>query len=61
MMTRCNSIFGHKYKPVITKSAAQFPPNVTKIGYEAMKLLRDETFNGVYCERCGSVKGNYDE
>lgn len=50
-------IFGHKYKPVITKSAAKLPDNISHLkGQNALDPFRDETFNGIVCERCGDIK-----
>jgi len=51
-------IFGHKYKPVITKSAAKMPENMTNIrgSNNILDNFRDETFNGVICARCGDRK-----
>lgn len=51
-------IFGHKYKPVITKSAVKIPEQMTKLtgAKGVFDNFRDETFNGVICTRCGDRK-----
>jgi hypothetical protein len=57
---KCNSIFGHRYKPVITRGVAEAsdlglkgcgPDDIVNI----LNTLRKETFNGVYCENCGHL------
>ncbi len=59
--SKCKSIFGHRYKPVVTKSGAKIGEiNAQSITQSALDSLvdstRDQTFNGVYCVRCGDIK-----
>ncbi|CND07764.1 Uncharacterised protein [Yersinia frederiksenii] len=63
-MGQCNGvmgfIFGHKYKPVITKGIPVGKVKVNGIseeGYlEMIEKCRDETYSGLYCSRCGEIK-----
>lgn len=62
-MDKCTGImgwiFGHSYRPVITKSAAKSVPPMEGSAYVAGKIIdmyRDETFHGIVCKRCGKVK-----
>ncbi len=60
-MIKCKSIFGHKYKPAITKSACKLGEiSGSSISQAALVSLmdgaREQTFEGVYCQRCGDIK-----
>ncbi|MGZ9731193.1 hypothetical protein ACXYCF_10940 [Enterobacter hormaechei subsp. xiangfangensis] len=62
MMDKCQGVlgklFGHSYRPVITKGAVLAPNGLTVSGYQAKELidaLRAETYCGLYCKRCGKV------
>lgn len=52
-------LFGHKFKPIITRSAANLPAGLRNISGEGavdfMDTLREETFEALYCQRCGEV------
>lgn len=52
-------LFGHKFKPVVTRSAANMPAGLRNISGEGavefMETLREETFHAVYCQRCGET------
>ena len=52
-------LFGHKYKTVITKSAASLPPTLTGVrGFEVVEFVeafRNETFHAIFCQRCGET------
>lgn len=61
MTSACSSILGHKFKPIITKAAlSAFKYNVERCSEHhlehVMDASREQTFNGVYCERCGQIK-----
>lgn len=52
------SVFGHKFVPVITKSAPRYPVQVEGNANFAEKVIdanREQTYHGVYCTRCGKV------
>lgn len=51
-------IFGHNYKPVMTKSAAKLPDSLTQLrgSKDIFDNFRDETFHGLICTRCGDIK-----
>ncbi len=64
-MSQCDGvmgfIFGHKYIPVIVKSAAKNPnieiDNISSSGMcDVIDKFRDETYGGLYCARCGETK-----
>lgn len=65
MTTKCTgimgSIFGHKFRPVITLSASTFnSAGVQCKAHAALEMAdkyRDEIFHGCICQRCGAVKG----
>lgn len=46
-------LFGRKFEPVITKSAAKFPPGKLEVTVSMVEKFRDETFHGCICKRCG--------
>lgn len=52
-------LFGHKFKHVIIRSAAQIPAGLRNINGEGavdfMETLREETLGALYCQRCGEV------
>lgn len=59
-MDKCQGIlgrlFGHSFKPVITKSAVKNPPRLEGTQSFVSRTLdahRDETYSGLYCKRCG--------
>lgn len=56
-MAKCKGfiglIFGHKFKPIITKSAAKIPANASEVGSNFAETLRDEHYHGIVCLRCG--------
>lgn len=51
-------IYGHNYKPVVIKSAAKIPPNLTEVRGDKNLFdeFRDEIFQGIICTRCGDIK-----
>lgn len=64
-MGQCNGvigfIFGHKYIPVIVKSAAKHGAfqvdRMSESGLcDMIDKFRDETYGGLYCSRCGETK-----
>ncbi len=64
-MNQCSGvmgfIFGHKYIPVIVKSAAKHGAfQVERISSSELcdmfDKFRDETYGGLYCSRCGDTK-----
>lgn len=52
-------LFGHKFKPVVTRSAANMPAGLRNISGEGavefMETLRDESLEALYCQRCGET------
>lgn len=54
------SVFGHSFRPVITKGEPVFR-SVEQRGCDLNKIIeltdksRSETFHGLYCRRCGVV------
>lgn len=54
-------IFGHKYVPVITRSAVRLNSLEARGNQEAVNAwldnYRDQTFSGCVCQRCGDIKG----
>lgn len=62
-MDKCQGVFGklfgHSYRPAITRGA----PNLSlKTPYASIGVIGDlidktrpETFHGIYCKRCGKV------
>lgn len=51
-------VFGHKFVHVITKSAAKCGLSVegtTAAMLGAIDASRDQTYQGIYCVRCGEV------
>lgn len=52
-------LFGHKFKPLVIRSAATIPAGLRNISGEGavdfMETLREESFEGLYCQRCGEV------
>lgn len=62
-MDKCNGIFGwlfgHAYKPVITKGIPHI--KLQGVKYDSQSVIRiidkfrPETFNGLYCKRCGKM------
>ena len=66
-MDKCQGVLGrllaHSYRPVITKGAVLAPNGLTVGGSQSKDLveaLRDQTFRGVYCKRCGNIIGYED-
>lgn len=64
-MSQCNGvmgfIFGHKYIPIIVKSAAKNAiAEVKNIPVselcDLIDKFRNETYGGIYCTRCGETK-----
>lgn len=64
-MSQCNGvigfILGHKYIPVIVKSAAKNPAaqvdNISASGLcDLIDKFRGEAYGGLYCARCGETK-----
>lgn len=57
IMSKCKGliglIFGHKFKAIITKSAAKIPANASSVGSDFAETLRDEQYHGIVCLRCG--------
>lgn len=56
-------IFGHKYIPIIVKSAVvdgagRFSvDNISDSGLcDVLDKFRNETYGGIYCARCGETK-----
>ncbi len=60
MEVKCTSMFGHKYEHVITKDATTGNLGEYSGSHAAAKMILDasrkETFNGIYCTRCGNMK-----
>lgn len=61
MKNQCEGIFGwlfgHKFKPVITRSAVKGAPYIeatTATIHKLMECHRDEEFHGSICQRCGA-------
>ncbi|CNE38360.1 Uncharacterised protein [Yersinia intermedia] len=64
-MSQCSGvmgfIFGHKYIPVIVKSASRHGSFEVKSMSEKglcnlLDKFRHETYGGLYCSRCGETK-----
>lgn len=62
-MDKCQGVFGklfgHSYRPVITKGAPSANFDAKGVGSRAIIAMvdktRKETFHGIYCKRCGKV------
>ena len=62
-MDKCHGIFGkifgHSYRPAITKGAPSANLGAMEGSgsaiIEMLNSTRPETFHGIYCKRCGKV------
>lgn len=49
-------IFGHKYTAIYSYGVASVPPRTLELPILALQYLRKETFEGMFCSRCGHKK-----
>ncbi|EOV9637312.1 hypothetical protein ACN5N7_000079 [Cronobacter sakazakii] len=62
-MDKCQGVlgklFGHSYRPAITKGEALVNLDAKGVGsraiIEMVDKTRKEAFHGIYCKRCGKV------
>ena len=49
-------IFVHNFRPIITKDQSKPVGSMTNASMDFFDKFRNETFNGIYCKRCGEVR-----